>query len=499
MMKKMGIFFSVCCLLLFGLSGGLQAGDTLRATLNSSLNQLYPAKATRGEEYVYNVLVFSGLTQIDEDLNITGDLAERWDTSDDLKTWTFYLRKGVKFHHGKELTAEDVIKTFELIGDPNTGSRAASHAKLIERMEAPDNYTVRFHLKIPYAGWANLMIERQLKIVPSDRVDKLTTEPSGTGPFMLKEFIPEDKLVLVKNPNYYVKGQPKLDGVVFRFMPEDASRVAALEAGDIDLTWNLPYEALDKLKNNKSIVVDGVPTSSWEGFVLHNKKKPFTDVRVRKAFNLAIDKQKLADFAVFGHGLATHSPISPRHPYFNKDISLAPNIEEAKRLLVEAGYPKGMKIKLFIPIGRPVRERNGVAIQQMLKAIGVNAEIQRVPYSHWSATVSGKAPFYTDGYFTRPTIDTSTYPWYHSHGSWNTRMWNYNNPEVDKILGKARATNDPEELKKLYQEFQRLVVESPSGIVMYVKNFVNAYNKKVKGFRTHPYLWLDLRNASIEK
>jgi peptide/nickel transport system substrate-binding protein len=498
-MKRILVFLSLLYLFVFGLQDSLLAGDTLRATLSTSLNQLFPAKATRGEEYVYDVLVFNGLTQIDEDLNITGDLAERWTSSADLKTWTFYLRKGVKFHHGKELTSEDVIKTFELIADPKTASRVASHAELIERMEAVDRYTVRFTLKMPYAGWADLMVERQLKIVPSDRTDKLSTEPSGTGPFMLKEFTPEDKMVLVKNQNYFIKGQPKLDRIVFRFMPESASRVAALEAGDIDLTWDLPYEAIDKLKKNSNIVVDSVPTSSWEGFVLHNHQKPFDDVRVRRALNLAVDKQKLVDIAVFGHGAPTHSPISPRHSYFNKDIGFKTDIREAKRLLAEAGYPKGFTIKLFVPIGRLVRERNGVAIQQMLKAIDVNAEIQRVPYSNWAATVSGKAPFYTDGYFTRPTVDTSTHPWYHSKGSWNTRMWSYTNPAVDDVLDKTRATKDPAEMLKLYQDFQRLVVENPPGIVIYVTNFVNAYNKKLKGFRTHPYLWLDLRNAYFEK
>jgi peptide/nickel transport system substrate-binding protein len=118
-------------------------------TLNASLNQLYPAKATIGEEYIYNVLVFSGLVGVDENLKFYGELAERWESSKDLKTWTFYLRKGVKFHHGKELDSGDVVATFKLVADPKTGSSARTHMDLVESFDAVDKYTVRFNLKIP--------------------------------------------------------------------------------------------------------------------------------------------------------------------------------------------------------------------------------------------------------------------------------------------------------------------------------------------------------------
>src|SRR5688572_18750743 len=142
------VFVALCVALAASLPAA--AKGTLRATLNTSLNQLYPAKATIGEEYIYNVLVFSGLVRITEDLKFEGELAERWQASDDLKTWTFYLRKGVKFHHGKELGAEDVIATFKLVGDPATGSSARTHMDLVESFEALDKHTVRFKLKIPY-------------------------------------------------------------------------------------------------------------------------------------------------------------------------------------------------------------------------------------------------------------------------------------------------------------------------------------------------------------
>jgi peptide/nickel transport system substrate-binding protein len=475
-----------------------QAKGILRATISTSLNQLDPARHTIGDEYIYGVLVFGGLVAIDENLKYRGELAEKWDVSEDLKTWTFHLRKGVKFHHGKDFGSDDVIATFKHIADPATGSSGRTYTDLIDSYEAPDKNTVRFKLKVPYAGFAELMVERQLKIVAADRIDKLSTDPSGTGPFKFKSFTPGDKLELVKNPNYYEKGLPKLDGVVFRIMPENAARVAAMEAGDIDLMWNVPLESIDKMKENQKITVDEVPTSTWDGIVMGNTTKPFDDVRVRRAVLLALDKTQLAAFSVFGHGVPTHTPISPRHPYFNKQLSLKQDIPQAKKLLAEAGYPNGFKIVLHTPVGRPTRERMGVAVQAMLRQVGIEVEVQRMPYNRFQTEVSGKAPFYMDGYFTRPSIDSSTYPWYHSTGSWNERMWHFSSKRIDEVLDKARVTKDEKELAKLYQQFQAYAIEDVPGVIAYVMNFANAYKKSVKGFRTHPYLWMDLRNTTMD-
>ena len=481
-----------------GMSLPAAAKGVLRATLSTSLNTFDPAKSTIGDEYIYNVLVFGGLVRIDENLKYHGELAERWQASDDLKTWTFFLRKGVKFHHGREFTSDDVIATFKHVADPATGSSARTHMDLVESFEAVDKNTVRFKLKIPYAGFAELMVERQLKIVPSDRADKLATEPSGTGPFKFKSYSPGDKLELLKNPDYFEKGQPKLDGIVFRIMPENAARVAAIKSGDVDLVWNLPLESIDELKNNKTLTVDEVATSTWDGIVMGNKTKPFDDVRVRRAVLLALDKAQLAQFSAFGHGAPTHSPISPKHPYFNKELSLKPDIAQAKKLLAEAGYPNGFQVTLHVPVGRPTRERMGIAVQHMLKQVGIQDDVVRMPYNRFQTEISGKAPFYMDGYFTRPTIDTSTYPWYHTTGSWNTRMWHFSSKRIDDLLDQARGTKDEKELAKLYRTFQQYAVEDVPGVIAYVMNFANAYRKNVKGFKTLPYLWLDLRNTDLE-
>ena len=287
------------------------AAGTLKVAVPSNLNTLDPAKTKIGEEYIVNFLVFSGLTEIDRDGRTKPDLAERWTASDDLKTWTFYLRKGVKFHHGRELDAQDVIATVARIQDKATGSVTRVNFELIDKMEALDNYTVRFTLKAPYAGLADLFSDRQARIVPRDRVDTLATAPSGTGPFKLKSFTPGDRVELDKNTAYFVPGVPQLDAVVLRIMPESAAQAAAIENGEVDLVWNLPLEAIEQFKKNPNIAIDSVPTSTWDGIIMNGAHKPFDDPRVRRAISLAIDKKAMVELALFGYGTPTHTMIPP--------------------------------------------------------------------------------------------------------------------------------------------------------------------------------------------
>jgi len=200
-----------------------------------------------------------------------------------------------------------------------------------------------------------------------------------------------------------------------RIIPEMAVRIAALESGDIDYVWDLPPEQVDKLKANPKLKIDSVATASWDGAILNNAIPPFNDPKVRKALHLAVSKPDIVQIVLFGHGTPTHSPIPPNHPFFDKSIA-TPKADPAaaRKLLAEAGHPQGIKVPLVIPVGRPIRERLGVAIQQLAKPGGFDIELQRVPFARYQAEISGKAPMYIDGYFARPTLDTATHPFYHS-------------------------------------------------------------------------------------
>lgn len=473
------------------------AGGTLKVCVSSNINTLDPAKTKIGEEYIVNFLVFSGLTELQNDGQLKPDLAESWTRSDDLKTWTFSLRKGVKWHHGREVDADDVLKTIERILDPATASVTRVNFQLIERMEAVDKHTVRFVLKAAYAGFADLFSDRQARIVPRDKLDTLTSEPSGTGPFRFKSFKPGDRIELVKNPDYFIPDQPKLDGVLLRIIPESAGQVAALASGDVDLVWNIPFEAIPQLKTNAAIALDAVPTSTWDGIIMNSKLEPFTDPKVRLAVSLAIDKAALVEFALNGFGTTTHTMIPPSHPFYNKDLKIAPDLARARAVLAETKHPKGFDITIHVPAGRPTRERTGTAVREMLKPLGINVDVQRVPWDKFITDIEGKAVFFVDGFYSRPTIDTSVYPFYHSTGSWNTQLWHYRNAEMDRVLDAARASGSADDQAKLYKEMQAISLKDPPGVVPYVINHVNAYRKAVKGFKSSPMMWLDLREVSL--
>jgi peptide/nickel transport system substrate-binding protein len=486
--------------LVLGGPGPAAAQGVLRVGIASNLNTLDPPKMKIGEEYVFNYLAFNALTQIGPDLKVRPDLAERWEASADLRTWTFHLRKGVRFHHGRELDAEDVVASVNRILDKATGSAARVNLLVIKDVTAVDKHTVRFTLNLPYSGFAEVLGDRVAKITPRDRVDTLTTAPVGTGPFKFKEFVPGDRLVVVKNPDYFEKGAPILDEVVFRIIPESAALTTALEAGSIDLILYAPLEAIEKMKANPAIVVDSVPSSSWDAVVMRTDIPPFNTVKLRQALAAVADKPALTQLALFGHGTPTITAIAPSHPFFNRSLPIRkPDAALGKKLMAEAGYPNGIDLKLYIPAGRPARERVGVAIREMAKPIGMRIDLQRVPWDKFVADIEGKAEFNVDGFFSRPTIDTAIYTWYHSTGSWNALTWHYKNARVDQLLDQARATASEEEQRKLYMEFQAIVDEEVPGIVPYVLNHINAYRAEVKGFKSTPMMWLDLRRVSISK
>jgi peptide/nickel transport system substrate-binding protein len=474
------------------------ASNVMRIAIGSSLNSLDPMMTSIGDEYIYDNLAFNGLTRMREDLVVEPDLAESWTFSDDIKTWTFKLKKGVKFHDGSEMVADDVVAFFKRMLDPAVTAPARSQYDMVEEVSSSDAYTVIFKLNIPYGGFADILTDRQVKITPRSAAATMATKPVGTGPFKFVSYTAGDRLVLTKHTEYFEPGMPKLDGVELRIIPEMSVKIAALQAGDIDVVWDLPLDQVKTLSTRGDLRVDSVPTASWDAAVMNNLIPPFNDPKVRQAFHLAVDKKDVVELTLFGQGVETISPIPPSHSFYAKD-AVVPKVNPAaaKKLLAEAGHPDGIKIAIIVPVGRPVRERLGVTLQQLAKAGGFDITVQRMPYAAFSAEVTGKAAFYVDGYFARPTIDTSTFPFLHTKASWNERLYHYSDATVDKTLEAARLTGDQAVQKKNYIEMQEALVKNPASFFAYAVNFACAYRKSVSGVKTHPMRWFDMRTATV--
>jgi peptide/nickel transport system substrate-binding protein len=474
------------------------ADGVLRIGIGSSLAKLDPMLTTIGDEYIYDNLVFNGLTQMAEDQTVHPDLAEKWEYSEDLKRWTFHLRQGVKFHDGSAMTSADVVAMFRRLLDPATAAPSRSNYDMVTAVDAPDEGTVVFTLATPYGGFADILSDRQVKIVPKDKVAQLPTQPVGTGPFRFVSYTPGDRMVLARNEAYFEPGLPKLAGVELRIIPEMSAKMAALQSGELDVVWDLPLDQVKPLSARGDVRVDSVASATWDAAIMNNLIPPFKDPRVRLAFNMAVDKADVVELTLFGQGAPTISPIPPTHPFYAKELAPGPaDPAGARKLLAAAGFPNGVSVPIILPTGRPVRERLGVTLQQLAKPGGFDLQVQRVPFSSYDSEVSGKAPLYIDGYFARPTIDTSTYPFLHSGGSWNAKLWHYSDKAVDDALTAARLTGDLGVQKARYLDMQRALVADPCGFFAYSVNFACAYSKRVSGVKTHPMRWFDLRNAMV--
>ena len=480
--------------------GAVLAADanTIRVAYPVAVATLDPAKfRVGGLEYNYALAVFSRLTQQDAKLQVLPDLATKWESTPDLKTWTFTLRPGVTWHDGKPFTAADVLFSMKRIQDKEVGSVLRANFEIVTAIEAVDPNTVRFTLSIPYADLPALVAGYQAMIVPEHAMATLTTQPVGTGPFRFVEYRPGDQMLLEKNPAYFVSGIPKVDRAIFRIIPEATTAVAGLESGSIDIVFDLPSEQADHLRRSTVATVMEVPTGAWQGIIMHNKMKPFDDPRVRRAFIKLVDKTAMTDIATFGHGTPTVTPLPPTHPYFRKDLSLGPDIAGAKALLVEAGLGEGFPIEMYVPSANPSMERLATAFRDAAKQANVTVQLRVVPQDKFFAEMEGKVPFNVDNFFGRTTPDLMLFPWYHSTGSWNNTLWHYSNPEVDKLLEAARITTDTAEQDRLYGRFQEIIADDGPGCVVYVKNFACGVSRKVTGFAPSPLMFVDVSTAVV--
>ena len=473
--------------------------STLRVAFAIQPATLDPQKMrVGGVDYNNAYHCFSRLTTQDPKLQVLPDLATSWEAAEDLKSWTFHLRPGVKFHDGKPFDASDVAFTFQRILDKDVGSVLRVNFSILTGIDVVDPLTVRFNLSIPYADLPAATAAYQAAIVNPGVVDKLSTHPIGTGPFRFVEYRPGDQLVMEKNPDYFVPGVPKLDRVIIRIIPEFTTAVAALESGAVDAVFDLPPEQVDKLKHSTVAHVDEVQAGRWQGIVWNCTMKPFDDIRVRRAFSKLVDKPALVDISMFGHATPTLTPIPPFHPYFRKDLPIGgADIPGAKKLLAEAGIADGFSLEMYVPGSNPPRERLATAFRETAKQAGIDVQLRMVPPDKFFAEMEGKVRFSADGFYGRATPDLMVYPWYDSAGSWNNTLWHYKNPEVDKILDAARATTDEAVQAKLYGRFQELVLDDPPGSVIYVQNFACGTSNKVRDLVISPLMLMDFSKATV--
>jgi len=442
--------------------------------------------------YTHNIvgLVYSKLltykTGPDVDYSdyvLTGDLAEDWEVSEDGKVYTFHLRKDAKWQNvppvnGRPVVAEDVIATMERIR--SLPGHQAYMLEKVEKMEAPDDHTVVFTLKEPFAPFLNYMANHYMWILPKEGVEgkfDLATKAIGSGPFILEKWEDNVEAILKRNPDYYEKGKPYLDEVRIMVVPDQGARIAAFRAGQAESIGIIsPREVENLRKSNPDINVSKVLFPTYVIVYMNMTKPPFDDLRVRKAISMAIDRKGLTK-QIFGDGEVS-SPVNPSLadwglPLEEREALQPYDPEKAKALLKEAGYPNGFSTKIMVTnaYGEQVIQA-AQWIAEDLKKVGINAEIEVVEYAtYFSKRWPG----------LQYDIGVGFQSFYQEPDEWlrgqlhskSPRNWfGVKIPELDKMLDEQRLIMDEEQRKKKVHEIQRYVLENVINPIPLITHYV---------------------------
>ena len=483
MMARMLVVMLSAVLALAGLAAEAAAQAPARLVVQSQTEPpgldmtATPATATSGIVF-YNVQ--ESLVKVDRHGKLVPSLAERWHTADN-RNYTFFLKKGVRFHNGRELKAADVKYCFERALNPETKHPYAKDYEAVGDIIVKDDYTVTFALKTVNANFLQNVARAGAAIYPREAVDTLKSHPVGTGPFRFEEWVRGDRVVLVKNGEYHVKGLPKLDRVTFRFITDPNAVLAALKAGDIDVSlFGLgPEHVQDLLKDARFQVISGDTTNDVI-LSMNNSRKPYTDVRVRRAMTYGINKGDVLKGAMFGMGKILGTNVDPLNPYY-VDMSKAMPYDpaRAKQLLAEAGYPNGFDTVLKVTPQYEYTVRSGQVIADNLKKAGVNVKIEQIEWGQWLSRVFREADFDLSiiGHAEAWDIKNYANPKYY---------WRYDSPKFQALFAKSEVTVDEKARREVYADMQKVLVEEAPVVWLFMHPRLAATKKGVQG------LWKDL-------
>lgn len=444
------------------------------------------AASSIGEVTLYNI--YETLTKINPDGSVTPLLAESWEVSPDLTTYTFKLRKGVKFHNGEPFNAQAVKFSFDRAGgEKSTNKDKRTFAAMTT--QAVDEHTVVILTKEIDPDFPFLMGQATAIIVEPKSVDTNATKPVGTGPFRLQNWVRGSSITLAKSPTYRNAAAVKLNRATFRFISDPAAQVAALMAGDVDAFPRVTPRSVEQFKGNNKfqVVVSGSRAKTI--LAINNKKKPFDDVRVRRAVAAAIDRKAVIQGAGDGYGAEIGSHYPPSAPgYVDVTAVNAFNPDKARALLKEAGV-NNLEVTIALP-PPPYARQGGEVIVSQLSKVGITARLLNVEWAQWLSNVYGNKNY-------DMTIISHVEPFDLANFSKPDYYWNYQSPKFNELYNKYKSSARPTDRSQLLADIQRLLAEESPHAFLYQPQWVTVANKNVKGLWTNmPILCNDLASMS---
>ena len=471
-------------------------GGTLTITLSAEPPGLDPTTSPAATiKRVVHYNLFEGLLKVDRSGKVVPMLAKSYTASKDGKEYTFTLHPGIKFHDGKACTAEDVKFSLERILDPKTAAPYRMYYEGIESVQVVDPLNVKIKLKKYDSMFLFNMARGDAVIVPRQAVDKLKSQPVGTGPFKLAEWKRGDSIVLVKNADYHLKGVPYLDKVVFKFIPDPSSQLAALKAGDVDvIAYDMAPENVAALEKDARFKVLKGHTTTDVIMAMNHSKKPFSDAKVRQAITLAIDRKAVIQGAMSGFGTPIGSHMDPTNPYYVDLSGLYPyNPEKAKQLLAEAGYPKGFEAVLKLPEPYAYARRSGEVIADQLSKVGIKLTLEVIQMGQWVDRVFKNADYDLTVMGHAEPFDIEIY------GKANY-YFRYSNPKFQEMLKKAEEEINEQTRKKIYADLQKLIADDFVNVYLFINPALPAMKKEVQNWwKDYPTIAVDATEVYLQK
>ena len=425
----------------------------------------------------YNV--FETLTKINSDGTVSPLLAEKWEVSPDLKTYTFTLRKGVKFQNGEPFNANAVKFSFERAGGDKSTNKDKRTFAMMDRVAVIDDYTVVILNKQLDPDFLFLMGQATAIIVEPKSADSNATKPVGTGPYQLSAWAKGSSVTLTKWDAYRSAAAIKMKKVTFRFISDTAAQVAALLAGDVDAFVRVTPRSVPQFKGNPKfqVVVSGSRAKTI--LAINNKKKPLDDVRVRRAICAAIDRKAVIEGAADGYGAPIGSHYVPGAFGYVDTTGINPfNVDKAKALLAEAGVKTPLTLSLVLP-PVPYARQGGEVIAAQLAKIGIVAKIENVEWAQWlSGTYTNKNYDLTIISHVEP-FDLGNYakPGYY---------WGYESPKFTELFEKLQNAPRAADRAKLLGDAQRMLANEAVHGYLYQPQWITVAHKGLKG------LWKDM-------
>jgi peptide/nickel transport system substrate-binding protein len=522
-MKKRIWLLSIAMILVFSsvlMGCGSKAEKAKEKTLiyarGADSTLLDPIQVTDGESLKVTEQIFDTLVDYDPaGTKVVPGLAESWETSADGLTWTFKLRKGVKFHDGTPFNAEAVVYNFNRWMDKNHpehkggefpyyaymfGGYKGDKGHVIRSVTAVDEYTVKFELNFPQGPFLSNLAMLPFGIGSPTAIKKdpegFGRNPVGTGPFKFKEWKKNDSITLVKNPDYWKKGYPKLDKLIIKSIPDNSARFTALKSGDVDIIDGLNPNDVKLVESDSNLQLFKEQGMNVGYLAMNTKKKPFDNPKVRQAINHAVNKEGIIKSLFAGLAVPAVNPMPDFMWGYNKNIKdYEFNLDKAKQLLAEAGYPNGFEVEFYamteprpyMPDGKKVAE----FIQADLAKIGVKAKIVTYEWQTYKDRVGkgehAMALFGWSGDNGDP--DNFLYVLLDKDNTRTPDAGNisfYVNDELHDLLIKAQRSSDIAERTKLYEKAQEIIKRDAPWVPLVHTTVPYAASKKVTGFKPHP-------------